>query len=206
MDREEMFWRSRPHPWHGLRVGADPPRQVDAFIEITPFDVLKYEVDRETGYLRVDRPQLTSSLPPNVYGFIPRTFCAERVNELSPKARRGDGDPLDICVVSERPIGRAEIVLSACVIGGFQVIDNDEADDKIIGVLRNDTTWSRVRDVSELPANMVERMRHYFSTYKLVPGQVSRLSVEELYGRDHALRVVEAAMEDYNQRYGHRQE
>ena len=68
------FYRWRPHPWHGLSAGSDPPRIVQAFIEITPFDLMKYETDKETGYLRVDRPQRTSSQPPTLYGFIPRTY------------------------------------------------------------------------------------------------------------------------------------
>ena len=98
------FSQWRPHPWHGLETGRDPPLHVNAYIEITPFDLIKYEVDKTTGYLRVDRPQRTSSQPPALYGFIPRTFCGERVRALCPGAVRGDGDPLDICVISERPI------------------------------------------------------------------------------------------------------
>ncbi|WP_287245546.1 inorganic diphosphatase, partial [Okeania sp. SIO1H5] len=109
-----------------------------AYIEITPFDSVKYEVDKATGYMRVDRPQRTSSVPPNLYGFIPKTFCGKRVSSLSPKAEQGDGDPLDICVISERPINRAELILDARVVGGIQMVDNGEADDKIIGVLKND--------------------------------------------------------------------
>jgi inorganic pyrophosphatase len=103
----------RPHPWHGLETGDDPPRVVNAYIEITPFDLVKYEVDKLTGYLRVDRPQRTSSQPPALYGFIPRTYCGERVAALAPKSTRGDGDPLDICVISERPISKSEILLRA---------------------------------------------------------------------------------------------
>src|SRR5262245_32796451 len=103
----------RPHPWHGLELGEDPPRVVTAYVEITPFDVVKYEVDKKSGYLRVDRPQRTSSSPPTLYGFIPRTYCAARVAALSPGSTRGDGDPLDICVISERPIDKAEVILPA---------------------------------------------------------------------------------------------
>jgi len=106
----------RPHPWHGLDVGEDPPRVVCAYIEITPFDLVKYEVDKRTGYLRVDRPQRTSASPPTLYGFIPRTYCASRVAALSPTSIRGDGDPLDICVVSERPIAKAEVIVRLATI------------------------------------------------------------------------------------------
>ena len=89
------FYRWRPHPWHGLGPGADPPRRVDAYIEMTPFDHVKYEVDKVTGYMRVDRPQRSSSTPPALYGFVPRTYCGRRVGALSERAKKGDGDPLE---------------------------------------------------------------------------------------------------------------
>lgn len=201
MATPDTFYRWRPHPWHGLEVGKRPPRLVSAFIEITPFDLVKYEVDKVTGYVRVDRPQRTSSQPPVLYGFIPQTYCAERVRKLSPKAERGDDDPLDICVVSERPIARAEVILNARVVGGLQVIDHGEADDKIVAVLENDLFWGEVADISELPDILVERLGHYFKTYKLVSGEESRLSVEGVYGCEHAWKVVEASIEDYEEAF-----
>jgi inorganic pyrophosphatase len=195
------FYRWRPHPWHGLEVGPKPPSLVHAYIEITPFDLIKYEVDKVTGYLRVDRPQRTSSQPPTLYGFIPRTYCGERVCSLSSKSERGDGDPLDICVISERPINRAEVILEARVIGGIQMIDGGEADDKIIAVLENDTFWEKANDVDDLPSVLVDRLRHYFGTYKLVPGQTSNISIELTFDRAHAIKVIEAAIEDYVEEY-----
>src|SRR4051812_33115822 len=121
----------RPHPWHGLEAGPHPPEILNAFIEITPFDLMKYEVDKVSGYLRVDRPQRSSAQHPTLYGFVPRTYCGDRVCALAPAAKRGDGDPLDICVLSERAITRNEIIVRARVIGGLQMIDDGEADDKI---------------------------------------------------------------------------
>src|SRR5690349_1103122 len=109
------FYRWRPHPWHGLEVGPAPPLLVTAYIEITPFDSVKYEVDKATGYIRVDRPQTGAAQPPTLYGFVPRTLCGVRVAKLSAGATKGDDDPLDICVVSERPITRADIIMSARV-------------------------------------------------------------------------------------------
>lgn len=191
----------RPHPWHGLRVGPDPPRVVHAFIEITPFDLVKYEVDKASGYMRVDRPQRTSSTPPMLYGFIPRTLCAERVARLSSHAQAADGDPLDICVLSERPISRAEVLLDARVVGGLQVLDGGEADDKLIAVLVSDPVWDGARDIGDIPPRLVERLQHYFATYKLHPGQHAPVAVRELYGAERAAKVVEAAMEDYRSVY-----
>jgi inorganic pyrophosphatase len=191
----------RPHPWHGLDVGPKPPDVVNAFIEITPFDLMKYEVDKVSGYLRVDRPQRSSAQPPALYGFVPRTYCADRVRRLAPGARRADGDPLDICVLSERAITRNEILLRVRVIGGLQMIDGGEADDKIIGVLENDYVWGKARDIRDVPPVLVERLQHYFLTYKLVPGQRARARIRLVYGRTHARRVIRAAMADYDEHY-----
>ncbi len=198
----KTFYRWRPHPWHGLEAQDGGEGIVNAYIEMTPFDAVKYEVDKTTGYLRVDRPQLTSSMTPTLYGFIPQTYCAARVQELSPKSKCGDGDPLDICVITERPINRGEVILRARVIGGMQMIDNGEADDKIIAVLDNDAFWKDANDIGEISPALLERLRHYFETYKLVPGQPSDVTIEQIYGREHALKVIEASMEDYTEEYG----
>ena len=191
------FSHWRPHPWHGLDTGRAPPLHVNSYIEITPFDLIKYEVDKSTGYLRVDRPQRTSSQPPALYGFIPRTYCGRAVAALCPGAERGDGDPLDICVLSERPITRSEVIVPARVVGGIQLLDRGEADDKIIAVLEGDLMWSGISDLDDLPRILVERLQHYFSTYKLVPGAEVQIELRQTYGREHAARVVEAAMHDY---------
>ena len=191
------FSEWRPHPWHGLPAGREPPIFVNAYIEITPFDLIKYEVDKASGYLRVDRPQRTSSQTPSLYGFVPQTYCGENVRALCPGAARGDGDPLDICVVSERPIDHSEIIVPARVVGGLQLLDRGEADDKIIAVLENDLIWGGARDIADLPQILVERLRHYFSTYKLVSGQEPPIVIQNTYGRDAAARVIEASIEDY---------
>ena len=202
MSFPKPFYRWRPHPWHGLEPGPEPPGLVNAYIEVTPFDSIKYEVDKATGYLRVDRPQRSSSLPPSLYGFIPRTFCGRRVGELSGRGVGGDGDPLDICVVSERAIDKAEVLLTAKVVGGFLMIDQGEADDKIVAVLENDNIWGHAEQMEDLPAVVLERIRHYFMTYKLVPGDDSGVVIEEPYGRSHALDVVGASLEDYDEEFG----
>ncbi|MGE3541573.1 MAG: inorganic pyrophosphatase [Candidatus Tectimicrobiota bacterium] len=196
------FYRWRPHPWHGLSVGPNPPTLVHAYIEITPFDTVKYELDKVTGYLHVDRPQRSSALPPTLYGFIPRTYCGRQVSALVPSAVRGDGDPLDICVFSERPINRSDVVLQARVVGGLAMLDGGEVDDKIIAVLHNDYLWGHVQEIADFPDVLVERLQHYFSTYKLVPGEPARVSIETIYNCQHATRVIQAAMDDYQEEYG----
>jgi inorganic pyrophosphatase len=199
MTIQRPFYNWRPHPWHGLQTGSDPPGRVNAYIEITPFDLVKYEIDKITGYLRVDRPQRTSSLPPTLYGFIPRTYCGRRVGELSGEAVIGDGDPLDICVISERPIERVDVILAAKVVGGVQTIDRDKADDKIVAVLENDSFWGGADDLSDLPKVLVDRLQHYFGTYKMLTGEAPPVKIKRSYGRDHAWRVVQAAIEDYSE-------
>ncbi len=196
------FYRWRPHPWHGLTAGDGAPVHVTAFIEITPFDVIKYEVDKETGYLKVDRPQTGSSSSPVLYGFIPRTYCDERVAALVDQVDKADGDPLDICVVSERPIDRVEILVRARVIGGFQMIDGGEADDKIVAVLAGDPVWDGITDIADLPPALVTRMEHYFLTYKTIPNQPTTVEIPLIYGAEHAYAVVTAAMGDYEDTFG----
>jgi inorganic pyrophosphatase len=196
----EPFYSWRPHPWHGIAPGPDAPNVVQAYIEITPFDLVKYEIDKVNGMLRVDRPQRTSSQPPSLYGFIPRTLCGKRVGALTPDAKDGDGDPLDICVLSERPITAREILVKAKVIGGLTMLDNGEADDKIVAVLAGDFVWGDVEDVAQLPPVLVERLRHYFATYKLLPGATPVPLTP--YGQQRAYEVITAALHDYHAVYG----
>lgn len=197
MSEPKSYSRWRPHPWHGLEAGPDVPRIVNAYIEITPFDLMKYEVDKASGYLRVDRPQRTSSQPPSLYGFVPQTYCGERVCALAPGCERGDGDPLDICVISERPINHSEVLLRARVVGGLKIIDRGEADDKIIAVLDGDYVWGEAQEIDELPPALLERIEHYFSTYQLVPDEPPKITLTGRYGYEQAAAVIRASLEDY---------
>lgn len=196
----EAYQQFRPHPWHGLSVGPQPPDLVNAFVEITPFDLVKYEVDKVSGFLRVDRPQRSSSTPPTLYGFIPRTLCGDGVAKVA-GLQHGDGDPLDICVLSERPIARAEVILDVRVLGGLLMEDGGEADDKIVAVLKDDAIWSEARDITDLPKRLIERLQHYFVTYKMRPGETATVKVQQIYGVQRARQVVEAAIADYRAAY-----
>ncbi len=198
MDR---FSQWRPHPWHGLSPGVEPPHRVTAFIEITPFDFVKYEIDKDSGYLRIDRPQRTSSLPPALYGFIPRTYAGARVGGLMPGASGGDGDPLDICVLSERLVAKSEVLVATRVVGGIPMLDDGHADDKIIAVLENDPLWDGFDDLAHIPGPYVERLTHYFATYKMIPGKPLTASVGAPYGKAHAEAVIQAALDDYREAF-----
>jgi inorganic pyrophosphatase len=197
MSTPPEFYHWRPHPWHGLEVGPFPPEIVNAYVEITPHDLMKYEVDKVTGYTYIDRPQTTSSQPPALYGFIPRTYSGPGVGALFEGARGGDGDPLDICVLSERPIIRGEVIIRARVIGGLPMLDDGFADDKIIAVLHADPVYDHVRDIDELPVVVVDRLVHYFATYKMSPHEEISVSIGDPYDRAHAQAVIKASMEDY---------
>ena len=205
MYEDGQFSAYRRHPWHGLDAmpkGADEGI-VQAYIEMLPSDAVKYELDKDTGFLMVDRPQRTTATPPALYGFIPRTYCAEEVAKRCEHAEEADGDPLDICIYSERLIDRADILLHARVVGGIQMIDDGEADDKIIAVLDGDNIWGGVNDIADLPPIKTERLQHYFSTYKMVPGKNIDIRVDTVYGREEALKVIAAAQKDYENHYGH---
>jgi inorganic pyrophosphatase len=204
MYRNEKFNRWRRHPWHGLHAQSEGAETgvVQVYIEMLPTDVVKYELDKASGFLMVDRPQRTTSSPPALYGFIPRTYCAEEVAKLCPDVDVADADPLDICVYSERHINRSDIILNARVVGGIQMIDDGEADDKIIAILDGDNIWGDVQDIADLPKIKIERLQHYFSTYKLVPGKNVNVKVDHVYGREEALKVIAAAEKDYWNHYG----
>lgn len=205
MYENNQFNRWRRHPWHGLHARTEDMQEdlVQVYVEMTPTDVVKYELDKGSGFLMVDRPQRTTSSPPALYGFIPRTYCAEEVAKRCHDADVADGDPLDICVYSERHITRADIILRARVVGGIQMIDGGEADDKIVAVLEGDNIWGDVHDIADLPAIKTERLQHYFMTYKMVPGKVNNIKVDYVYGREEALQVIAAAELDYQNHFGH---
>lgn len=186
------------HPWHGIDNPKEFPSMVNAYIEIVPSDSVKFEIDKATGILKIDRPQKYSNFLPALYGFIPKTYCDKNVAALSKKANiEGDKDPLDICVITERSIQSGGIIAPAKIIGGFRLIDKNEADDKIIAVLKGDAVYGHLNDIHELPTNLIERLEHYFLTYKNLPGHPATVEIESIYGLDEALSVIQASVKDY---------
>lgn len=192
----------KAHPWHGVEIGDDAPHELNVFIEIVPSDTVKYEVDKITGYLKIDRPQQYSNVVPANYGFVPRTFCGEHIAALARKSGKnindGDGDPLDILVLSEHHMPRGDILLKAKPIGGFCLIDHGEADDKIIAVLKGDKVYGEYSEIAELPKGILERIEHYFLTYKSLPDAETVCEIAFSYGRKQSYDVINAAMDDYN--------
>ncbi len=197
-----LFYRA--HPWHGIPLGPGFPQVLHVYIEIVPADSMKFELDKETGILKIDRPQRFSNHCPAPYGFIPRTLCAERVAahcmaRTGKTGIVGDGDPLDICVLCESNINHGNLILNARPVGGLRMIDGHEADDKILGVLEGDLAYSHIEDADQLPGRLVDRLRHYFLTYKEIPGTSHpRTEITDVFGRDEAHEIIRKSREDYD--------
>ncbi len=198
----------KSHPWHGVPPGASAPDKVNAFIEIVPTDVVKYELDKVSGHLRVDRPQRFSSLCPTPYGFVPQTYCGDLVGDLCSirtgvKGIKGDGDPIDICVLTEKTMAHGDFFVNARPIGGLRMIDGVEADDKIIAVLEADVVYGKMQDISECPIGLIDRLRHYFLSYKQLPGEAPRrVEIAEVYNRDEAAEAIRRSIVDYRAKFG----
>ena len=197
-----MLRTNKAHPWHGISIGEGAPEEVTVFIEIVPRDTVKYEVDKETGYLKIDRPQQYSNVVPANYGFIPQTYCDERIADMARSKSDltitgGDGDPLDILVLSEHHIPRGDIILKARPIGGFCLVDDNEADDKIIAVLKGDKVFEQYKEIADLPKGILERFEHYFLTYKSLPDEPNKCEIAYSYGREASYEVIRAAIDDY---------
>lgn len=197
----------RSHPWHGVSLGCSAPKIITCYIEMVPTDTVKYEIDKETGILKVDRPQKYSSLCPALYGLLPQTYsgpltakhCAKKVGR---EKIVGDRDPIDVCVLTEHSFPRGDLLLSAIPIGGFRLLDGEEADDKIISVLVGDFIYGDIKELSQLPSQVVERLRHYFLTYKDSPQrEASKVEIVELYGAEEAMRVIEIGCKDYAEKF-----
>ena len=195
------------HPWHGVEAG-DPAGVIEAYVEIVPTDTVKYELDKQSGHLRVDRPQRYSSQPPTLYGFVPQTYCGVRVGKRCSERTgvanvRGDGDPMDVCVLTEKTMAHANFFLRARPIGGLRVMDGDEADDKVVAVLEGDLAYGDLRDIADAPKGLIERLRHYFLTYKQMPGERARtVRIAEVYDRVEAVEVLRRSIDDYRESFG----
>jgi inorganic pyrophosphatase len=206
---EKVLSKTKAHPWHGITPGSLDI--VTAFIEIVPTDTVKYEIDKTTGFLRVDRPQRYSNRCPALYGFIPQTYCGAKIGALCAKKTgktsvAGDDDPLDILVLTEQTIPRGDIILDARPIGGFCLIDKGEADDKIIAVLKDDLVFGEMNELADLPSSVVDRLAHYFLTYKQIPGsEAQKIEIASHYGKAEAQEVIAASLQDYRNLFGEKE-
>ncbi|MBT1706108.1 inorganic diphosphatase [Chryseosolibacter indicus] len=169
------------NPWHGVSFGKEAPEIVNGIIEIPKGSRAKYELDKESGLLKLDRVLYSSVYYPANYGFIPQTYC-------------DDKDPLDILILSQVQIVPLCIV-PARVIGVMRMIDGGEADDKIIAVAADDISVNHIDDISKLPAMFMEEIRHFFEEYKKLENKTVR--VEEFQNAKVAQQIILQAIEDY---------
>jgi inorganic pyrophosphatase len=202
-----MFRQYKAHPWHGVSIGSRYPEIVTAFIEIVPSDTIKYEVDKESGYLQIDRPQKYSNVIPALYGFIPQTYSGEQVAGVSNEALNrtdivGDKDPVDICVLTEKNIIHGDLLVKVRPIGGFRLLDSGQADDKIIAVMLNDAIYNSYNSITDVPARVIERLKHYFTTYKDIPGtDKPKTELTDVYDVEVAHKIIMKSINDYKETF-----
>ena len=173
------------HPWHGASYGKQIPEIVNGIIEISQGSRAKYEVDKTTGLLKLDRVVYSSFHYPINYGFIPQTLGL-------------DGDALDILVMCSESI-QLLCLVEATVIGNMQMIDNGEPDDKIIAVATNDPTVNHITNIKELPTHFIAVLKNYFEQYKALENKV--VLIDEFQDKDAAYKIINASIELYNKEF-----
>ncbi len=173
------------HPWHGVSYGQSSPRIVNAIIEIPQGSRAKYEIDKESGLLKLDRVIYSSFYYPCNYGFIPQTYG-------------DDKDPLDILVITSLPV-QAMCLMEAKVVGVMQMVDSGDADDKIIAVAAKDPGVNHYNNIEELPKHFFDELRHFFEEYKKLENKT--VVVEEFGDKATALRIVEEAIQFYKENF-----
>ncbi len=173
------------HPWHEVSAGDDLPSSVNAIIEIPKGSKAKYEIDKESGLIKLDRVLFSSVMYPANYGFIPKTYC-------------DDKDPLDILVLCSVDVYPMSII-EAKVIGVMHMIDNGEQDDKIIAVAKNDMSVNYINDLSELPPHTMKEIVRFFQDYKAL--ERKNVTIERLFGRSYAYQVIQDGIDLYQKEF-----
>jgi inorganic pyrophosphatase len=173
------------HPWHETSIGKNPPEKVNGIIEIPKGSRAKYEVDKESGLIKLDRVIYASMYYPLNYGFIPQTMGE-------------DHDPLDIVVLTQVSVVPLCLIPSK-VIGVMQMVDRGEADDKIIAVAEEDPSVSHINDVKDLPEHLRAELRHFFENYKTLENK--KVVVDEFLSKDKAFEIIEASIRFYKDHF-----
>lgn len=173
------------HPWHDVPAGKDPPELVNGIIEIPRGSRAKFEIDKETGLIKLDRVIYASMYYPLNYGFIPQTLGE-------------DGDPLDIVVLTQVSVVPLCLIPSK-VIGVMQMIDRGESDEKIIAVAEHDPSVSHINDMADLPHHLISELRHFFENYKTLENK--EVVINEFLPKENAFAVIEDSLELYEKNY-----
>ncbi|CAD8047330.1 unnamed protein product [Paramecium primaurelia] len=173
------------NPWHHVHFGNDSPKVVNAIIEITKGSKAKYELDKDSGLLKLDRVLFSAVHYPANYGFIPQTYC-------------DDQDPLDILVLCSVEI-EPMCLVEARVIGVMHMVDQGEIDDKIIAVAKNDAAYSGVNDLKDIPFHTTQEIQRFFEDYKKL--EHKHVVVEEFKGKEDAYRIIEESIKLYEEKF-----
>ena len=174
------------NPWHDVSMGENSPEMVNGIVEIPKGSRAKYELDKDSGMLILDRVLYSSVYYPSNYGFIPQTYC-------------DDNDPLDILIISQIEVVPMCIV-QAKVIGVMRMLDNGEADDKIIAVAAHDMSVNYINDISELPPHAIKETRSFFEDYKKLENK--EVVIEDFQDRKAAYEIINQSVVDYNNKFG----
>lgn len=175
--------------WHDIPPAEITPEDFTAVIEISKHSNCKYELDKRTGLLRLDRVLYTATHYPANYGFIPRTYA-------------DDGDPLDVLVLCSEAIQPLTLV-RVFPIGAMRMIDSGALDDKIIAVPFSDPSYNKIHSIDELPRHIFDEMMHFFTVYKQL--ERKKTAVKELFTREEALRIISSSIKQYEEEFGNRQ-
>ena len=174
------------NPWHDVEIGEGAPEIINAIIEIPKDSRIKYELDKKTGLLKMDRFLYSAVHYPGDYGFVPQTLW-------------DDNDPLDIVILTGRPVYPMTLT-KVRVIGVLTMIDSDEQDNKIIAVYHDDPRYNEIQNIKDVPAHVIEELRHFFETYKQLQGKECK--VLEILDKEQALKDIEKAQKLYNKEHG----
>lgn len=173
------------HPWHSWSSGKEAPKFINAVIEIQTGSKAKYELDKETGFLRLDRILASNLSYPFHYGFIPQTYCE-------------DNDPLDVLVVCSEALLPLSIVETR-VIGAVEMIDAGERDDKIIGVAKNDPFMKNIKSLNDLPKATLDQIKHFFEEYKKPEGK--QVIINKFLNQEDACELIDQSIELYKKNF-----
>lgn len=173
------------NPWHDIEIGENCPEKVNAIIEVSKDSSIKYEIDKKTGLLSLDRFLYSAVFYPGDYGFIPQTLW-------------DDGDPLDIFIFTARPVYPMTLV-KARIIGVLRMVDSGEKDDKILAVYDGDPRFNHIKDINDIPEHLIKEIRHFFETYKQLQGKECKTL--DLFGKEKAFEAINRSIELYKKKY-----